>query len=59
MGGDVAILPLPQLTAHPLVDQNLLYMYSTCTLTAGKNLQEKTYLEFTHSNAEVLGVTIL
>lgn len=51
IGGDVAILPLPQLTVHPLVDQNLPHTYSNKIC----HLQEKYYLEFTHSNVEVLG----
>lgn len=55
MGGDVAILPLPQMTAHALVDQDLLYMCSSKI----RHLQEKTYLEFIHSSAELLVVTIL
>lgn len=55
IGGDVAILLLPQLTAHALVDQKLLHTYSNKVC----HLQEKNYLEFTNSNVEVLGVTIL
>lgn len=42
-------------TAHPLVDQNLLYMYSSKVC----HLQEKNHLEFTHSTSEVLGIIIL